>query len=159
MAEWPPKYPHFPAFLAIFPKTRSINIYISWYLFTAVNIWASVPVPDSHISHFTVNVTWGRHTRWPPRASSCLGTALQKYYINKLMFLWKHSIMWAGQTKFPGPVWQTSPTLLVARHLFIIRHLLISQKVVMNPIFGIKHLAGALVHTTFLACNVWLLDF
>ena len=28
----------------------------------------------------------------------------QKYYINKLMFLRKRSTVWAGQTKFLGPV-------------------------------------------------------
>ena len=29
-------------------------------------------------------------------------------------FLRKRSIMWAGQTKFPGPVWHASPTLNVS---------------------------------------------
>ena len=33
------------------------------------------------------------------------------YFINKMMFLRKRSMMWAGQTKFPGLVWQASPTL------------------------------------------------
>ena len=36
--------------------------------------------------------------------------AIKIYFINT-MFLQKRSIMWAGQTKFPGPVWQASPTL------------------------------------------------
>ena len=41
--------------------------------------------------------------------------AINKYYlyINKLMFFGKRSIMLAGQTKFPRPFWQTSPTLMV----------------------------------------------
>ena len=41
---------------------------------------------------------------------------IKKYYINKLMFLRKCSIMWAGQTKFPWPVWQASLTLVAVSY-------------------------------------------
>ena len=38
------------------------------------------------------------------------GSALQRISIS-WCFLRKRSIMWAGQTKFPGSVWHASPTL------------------------------------------------
>ena len=48
---------------------------------------------------------------------------IQKYYINKLMFSRKRSIIWTGQSKFPGPVWQASPTF--TKHEERIKHTVI----------------------------------
>ena len=52
---------------------------------------------------------WGKF--YSPLGHSKVAKNLIPAKVNKLMLLQKRSIRWAGQTKFPGPVWQASPTL------------------------------------------------
>ena len=123
--------PIFDIWIGVGVMSEKLNYYVGIFRFCSVFCSSAPPPPDknskvreryqlmSSLSKVSWAFVWNGSGRswdlWLKKGET--GRKYKDLLCSTIPISWcflrKRSIMWAGQTKFPGPVWHASPTLIV----------------------------------------------